>query len=615
MNAPRGGVLNPSFAINCTYNHILMETRMLPLKPIQQLFLGFSLIVAPFNLDTSLALQISLPKDAEGWTFFSPSVDTDVIFISESGNDGSCRSYRTSDFEMGSDPFHPVGTVLPCATYSKAYSLTGDNEPDWILFKRGETFVDTIEQSIRNGKNANEPFLVSAYGSSGENPLLKTGANGALVKDNPLHWVAVMGLDFYAHTRVPDSPDYIGAGGNAGIDFVLDAGEGIEGILLEGCKFGFYSNNRMQKHQGTYLKDITFRRNIFYKNYSTTSHAQGLFTDQTDGFIFEENIWWHNGWLIQNRTGDQGDKTDGQATYFNHNMYIAGATNMTILNNIFIEPANTGIKMTSEGEAPATHDVSIDNCLFIGGELGVNIGNNYPSLYRFKNVDMTNNIFTDIGRSKPTNRDISWGMWINGWDQGVISDNLLIHQRDDTITNTIGMYLRDNMRDTSISRNVLYNLSSGSGIVLEDIESNLGIPVSGVVITNNEMQLPSNYSYMITTNFNTVNYIAFSNNKYYSNGTDRFNLNNSDMNFTSWSAASGDNSTFDYFSLPVPSRSIETYQESIGNPPTIEAFISACVAQDRFSWNTNYSATKINNWIKAGFSLATSPTIKSISIQ
>ena len=317
------------------------------------------------------AAYINISKNAEGWTVFTPSADSDVVYISESGNDETCKSYRTSDAAMGTNPFQPAEAILPCKTYATAYSLTNDNSPDWILFKRGEIFHDIVGDNIRNGKSVTEPFLVSSYGISGTSPLIKTGTSTAIALSGGGQYIALMGLDFYAHTRDPASADYVDSTGGYGIGCTLGSGKSLQGLLIEGCKFRFYASNVIQQYLGDFVGDLIIRRSTISDNYRTDAHSQGFFTNHVDGMILEENFFYHNGWLIQNKTGNQSDTSEGQATHFNHNIYFAAPKNMVFRGNSFIEGSSGGIKFTN-GYNPGDADNNvIDNNLIVGGTLGI----------------------------------------------------------------------------------------------------------------------------------------------------------------------------------------------------------------------------------------------------
>ena len=71
--------------------------------------------------------------------------------------------------------------------------------------------------------------------------------------------------------------------------------------------------------------------------------------------------------------------------------------------------------------------------------------------------------------------------------------------------------------------------------------------------------------------------------------------------FDAWCTLTGDDSVFAEHTFPDPTRSIETYMQHLGQTATIDAFIAKIRAQDRFNWDTDYTAEVVNDWLRAGF--------------
>jgi len=129
--------------------------------------------------------------DANGWTVFKPSPDTHIIYVSSSGgndrNDG--RSQRT-----------------PVKTLARGYSLLRNGYPDWLLLKKGDTWINEAFRVFqRSGRSAREPMLISSYGT-GARPLLKTQTDIAIASMGGTgrggDFVALVGIEFYAYTAI-----------------------------------------------------------------------------------------------------------------------------------------------------------------------------------------------------------------------------------------------------------------------------------------------------------------------------------------------------------------------------------------------------------------------------
>jgi hypothetical protein len=207
-------------------------------------------------------------------------------------------------------------------------------------------------------------------------------------------------------------------------------------------------------------------------------------------------------------------------------------------------------------------------------------------------------VFTNIGYSNPTAREVSWAIWLLGIDGGAVSDNYIIHQKDANIKNTFGIMIEDDHRDTTYSNNIIYRLFSGVGLYIDSADIML------LSFSANKIQMPGDFDWIINATNDPSGKMTFSDNVYHSDGTadSRYLLEGKTKTLSEWQAATGDNSTFSEAVLPEPTRDIDTYQQSIGRTPTIAAFISACRQQDRYSWDVRYTTKVVNDWIKAGFS-------------
>ncbi|WP_028584992.1 right-handed parallel beta-helix repeat-containing protein [Desulfogranum mediterraneum] len=542
----------------------------------------------------TLAEGIDLPKDSDGWTIFSPSDDSRIIYVAADGNDTTGTIYNNNDKAIGYNPLNPIGPINAFASYAAAERHLRSGYPDWLLFKRGDLFSsNTI--NLKDGRSATEPSLIAAYGTTGASPIIKTGKNIALRRCcKSFSWIAVSGIEFYANTRDPDSAEYINGTGNSGISIYI-AGDGNytgEGLLIEGCKFSFFTNNVITAYDNT--TGITLRRNAILDNYNDSAHAQGLYTHGAS-VLLEENIFDHNGWY--SRAGSGGI---GQATVFNHNTYFANSKNTTFSENIFLRPSSINNKWTANNGASSAANIVMDNNLYIDGEVGISAGGNKTEGLRFANIAIRNNVLINIGRSRPTNRTLAWGIDTQDWNGGSIVNNYLINQPLDTITNTYGILVSGKLKNVQIANNVIHDMRHARGLILDDSR---GTDVSNMSFTNNKIQIDRDASYTINAEYAPAGKWVFSDNTYYSSRTEgtRYRIDGADKTLAEWQAETGDNSTFTNWLFSSPSRSLESYQATIGNTPSIEAFISACRAQNRYNWDPRYSAKAVNTWIKAGF--------------
>ena len=91
------------------------------------------IIVLFFSAQPAICGHIILPQDSNGWTVFTPSADTRIMYVSATGNDSTGQIYSSTSEEVGSNPFNPSKNILPFATYEAAYANVRWGYPDWIL--------------------------------------------------------------------------------------------------------------------------------------------------------------------------------------------------------------------------------------------------------------------------------------------------------------------------------------------------------------------------------------------------------------------------------------------------------------------------------------------------
>jgi hypothetical protein len=230
---------------------------------------------------------------------------------------------------------------------------------------------------VKGGLSIEYPFILGSYGD-GPRPLFIWPESGPLWSygwygsgfstgtDAPAYW-AILGLDFYTPTKDPDSADYDAAwiydGGNPAS--VAWQREGHH-ILFEDCRFRYTPlvvQNEWPHH-------VAVRRNLFLDNYgyhdhyltdTEYHHAQGIYMNEVDEILLEENLLDHNGWL-----SDGMDYPTTAPTIYNHNVYLnSDTTNVWIHRNISACGSADGFKARGGGHL-------IDN-LLLGNGININI--------------------------------------------------------------------------------------------------------------------------------------------------------------------------------------------------------------------------------------------------
>lgn len=218
-----------------------------------------------------------------GWTVFEPSPNTRIVHVSNSTGDDAW-SGLAPEFD---------GTDGPKKTVAAGIAQLRDGSPDWLLFKRGDTWLN---QPLGNwpisGPSAEAPAIIASYGSSTQRPHFEVTRNWMItisaggVSPARRH-VRIMGLHVSIYTRDPSDPRFNGVG-EACLSWQHEGGD----ILFEDfkCEFGaFYL-------QGNPSLPITIRRSIITDSYALHSHAQSMFAAVQAPLILEENIFNHGGW-------------------------------------------------------------------------------------------------------------------------------------------------------------------------------------------------------------------------------------------------------------------------------------------------------------------------------
>jgi hypothetical protein len=341
------------------------------------------------------------PRDAGGWTVFTPSPDTHVIYVSNSA---------------GSDQNSGRSTSSPVRTIARGLALLRNGYPDWLLLKKGDTWTDqAIGYFGKNGRSAAEPMLVSSYGT-GARPVIKT--NPALTEaaidtaGAPVgNFVAIVGLEFYAYTRDPGSSDFNSSTvskEHSGVNLL----SAVTWLLIEDCKFSFYQGNSIQGWKAP-SHGVTLRRNVIVDSYSTNAHSGGFYFSMVFNLVLEENVFDHNGW---------NEVVPGAgATIYNHNIYVQyDCGPATVIGNIFANASSHGSQVRPGG-------IVVDN-LYVHNPIGLLVGSGENPTVTSYSSRLARNVFTegsDITPSLPRGFGIDIGSNTGSVE---IKDNIIANE-------------------------------------------------------------------------------------------------------------------------------------------------------------------------------------------
>jgi len=582
----------------------------------------------------AVAERINLPKDADGWTIFTPSTDTRIVYLSENGNDSTCN-YYTAD-NIGADPFNPSGTVVPCATMAKALSLTRDGYPDWILLKRGQVFRFNLNRDTlpaHSGRSGAEPFLISWWGGSGDLPSWRPASADSEIWGmtfRTLKYIAIANIEIYDDFSDPSSSVYNGNKVNTShvIYGYTGAGEEKSGLMFEGDRFKNIAFNM----QCDVAKSI--KQNIFYRNVAIDLNSfAGQYLGTCSECVFEENIWDHNGWYDMTYP-EGGDRVR------NHNVYLTPGDDTVFKNNILSRPCNTGTKFVIDSHQVAPddgdiycHNLAVKNNLYVDTNIAIGgFSNNGQIKHRVKNARFIDNVIINSAYTRPSLQNLAWAIGIDGADGVEIARNLFAHMAPDTdMIRSIGLHaaLGDGTpaynaepygdRNLVVHDNIFIQNAYNSTTDEPKWDAHINISglldLTGVKFENNIFDSKNNqYTWGQLRWYSDdraggsgaiLNGVTFSNNTYNNTAKDVTFIwptpDSEKLTPAQWKAQWEPTAKFEEPAYPDPTRDIPAYMQHIGDGSTLEDFYSKIRGMSRINWDPKFTAQVINDWIRAGY--------------
>lgn len=565
------------------------------------------------RLEIRSLMAVSL--DENGWTVVTPASDSQLIYVSSSGDNAN----------TGLSPDSPLKTI------SYARSLIGNNSADQLLLKRGDVFREAITNWTQSGRSADEPILIGTYGPSSARAVLKTGTStdGFATPTSPsqarlVSNVVLQGISFEANLRNTDGTEFK-AGSTGGENGLRMLGQ-ANNFLVEDCSFKSYVNNAIVQSWyggGTgfgLISNFKFRRNLVLDAYNegssvygapTSVKSQGIYVEGVQNVLLEENVFDHNGWHDSNPiTG---------ANIYNHNAYVhANSTDVSVIGNIFANAASHGLQLRPGGIAK--------NNLFINNPIAMSFGlvNGSQPTPGGVRGEVSGNVV--IG-----GRDISgdargWGLEIGNIGAGgsSISNNIFTGYANGTSTAAIQLQVSQNndanhavevgINDLTITNNVVNAWSSALSIskYINGGWTNYQ-SLSGLTVTNNDFRSTASSTVVDHGNLYKSQYESWSGNRYdVTNATDlRFKLRSgsqtsaSNVNLNTWnSTVEGGTALQGQLGYVDAGRTAATYMAGLGGTGTTDAFLAAARRQSRLLYRSAFTAARVNDYIRAGFSLS-----------
>jgi len=545
--------------------------------------------------------------DESGWSIITPSEDSRLIYVSfSSGDDETAEFYLPRDLNDVKNP----GPIKPFKTIEAANVHARGGFPDWILLRQGDAWEVHDLIHVKTGRSVTERLVVTSYGQSGERPIIKSDAIEAFRIWSNRYYIAITGIAFYAYKRDPNSPDFAGWGKTTdsnGVRFYSPEGTTMGTVLLEDNDFNYFSKGISITGGGDVI-DTVIRRNIIRNSYSELAHSQGIYAAYAS-VLLEENIFDHNGWY-KNQIGTGNGKSEGQATMFNHNTYFSESFNTIFRKNIFLRSSSIQNKWAANSDkitgvdTVRSKNLLMEDNLYVGGEIAISAGGNrdHGTGFRWKNVNIVNNVMLAIGRDQPTNRALGWYIDSSDWQGGNICGNYLLHNDNPVVTNLTGIELDGHSSNIKVSDNLIHGLiktQAGDAFGAITIDS---APKSNISVTNNRLQLAGSQMRVLVSE--QISEVEFSDNSYYSSVDSSlwFRSGGVDYDLADWALVAGDGSSVANEQVFLnPQRNFESYLSSIGLNDNIDSFMEAIVSQNKSTWGQELTAKAIIAYIRNGY--------------
>jgi hypothetical protein len=359
----------------------------------------------------------------------------------------------------------------PLRTIAAAVSCVADSNGDQVLVAEGTRYAEGLPNM--NGKRGfspvyptviesydpTDPVNEAKYGRASANrPVINTGAAGMDLgggggphPDQPAGKFVVRGFDVNPG-NVPGMYLKIVSPGVGTNDYIL-----FENNLFRYTQVSIEETSNPA--QGT---SFILRNNAFYGSWATTGHVQGAFVDNVANITLEDNVFWHNGWMVGANRDDpiaSGGLTGDEV--FRHAFYLQNdTTNSIVRRNLIADgPADGG---QYRGDSTVTENLYIDNpmAVALGGGTNYNIVRPNGVALEFAYNAILGD--ADITSSFPRGEGVSSQ---NGTSGSSVHNNLIARSRNPAGPNVWAFgtgALFDQPSYMSYDRNVVYKWSTGA---------------------------------------------------------------------------------------------------------------------------------------------------------
>ena len=561
---------------------------------------------------------MSVSRDANGFTVATPTAGvSNVYYVSSAGSDSNNGTSPTSPF----------------ATIAKARSLLRNNQPDYVLLRRGDTFATPISGWTLSGKSATEPMVIGAYTDpnkpSLDRPKITTGtasgfANAATSSSHPtISHLYIMGVAFEADSRNYRSP----VAGKFTTNFTSDAAGGTYGInllggasdfLVEDCSFQYFRTGVAAQSISGWGNPVDFRlrRSVvadsYAPNYDSSGNyitSEGIYADGVTNLTLDGNVFDHNGW-----TDAAYSSLGCNPSIYNHDAYLnVHNDNVVVTGNVFANAASHGLQARAGGV--------VDNNLFLNDPIAMSYGLVNGEV---KAGGVTGEVAgnTIVGsRNIDANNPRGWGLEIGNTKSVANGGGVVVKNNVYTTyagsgqpaiqvtvgSNAVNPTQEVGINDLTIQNNVVYGWTKGittNGGLVDGATGRTG--VNGLIVRNNDFQQTLLTPVVEHNNSYSASGESWSNNRYNSVKTDTgsqqyFKLGSTYTYLSGWKSGIEPTATEVKVSYPDPSRTAATYDKSLGGTGTDDSFMAQERRQSSTFWRSQYSASAVTDYVKAGF--------------
>jgi hypothetical protein len=315
----------------------------------------------------------------------------------------------------GADTNSGVFADAPLRTLRAAYEKLRPGQPDHILLKRGDVWINESFSNWRKGggKSTAEPMVLGSYGT-GNRPVIKTGSQAgfdSVASSAPsVDHLVIKDIVFIAHTRNPDAASFVGPAGNPGVRILTGAND----FELYNCGIHYYTGGLILQKQYVNQVDNCL---IHYTNIHGcyNSRSQGVYFDTVTNSRIDHCVIDSNGYNNNPLLG-----SEMRPDVYSHNMYVQyNCDNIVVSNCLISRGSSHGLQLRCSGEASSN--------AFIRNPIALQLGHREDSGGP-KAIGADGNVVLE-GTEITVELQRAWGIHLEMRNQGAawVNNNVVAH--------------------------------------------------------------------------------------------------------------------------------------------------------------------------------------------